>query len=339
MAEEIELLSYPKEYQPYIDRAPVAPEQMYRNSTANDKATINSWKNDWIANYKSNQEKYGPFYMRSLGELFQAHLHKPAVIIGSGPHLKRNAHLLKDAKGMVIISCLHNFHFLEDLGVNVDYYVTLDAGPITVEEVTEGGDPFKDYWKLTESKTLLAYAATHPSLLKKWRGKVLFFNAPVPDAGITEALEKIEKFNTHVSNGGNVLGACMYIAKGYLGCSTIIFTGASFSFDSGNKFHGWNSKYDANVGHVLRVPDIFGYKAKTWPSYYNFANWFNWVAEQVPGEYINCTEGGVLGAYESGNIRSIKQMDLKHCLERFGMSEHLREQAQNPGTDNVKILF
>jgi len=339
LSEEIEFLRYPKEYQAYIDRSPVAPEQMYSRSTANDKITINSWRNDWISNYRANNETHGPFADHSIGELFQKHLHQPAIVVGSGPHLKRNAHQLKGAKGMVIISCLHNFHYLEDLGVDVNYYVSLDAGPLTIDEVSEGGNPDTDYWALTKDKTLLAYAASHPSLIAKWQGKVLFFNAPVPDESITAEIEKIEVFNTHVSNGGNVLGACLYIAKGYLGCSTTIFVGASFSFDSDSKFHGWDSKYDAKMGHCMRVPDIFGYKAKTWPSYYNFANWFNWVSEQVPGEYINCTEGGVFGAYEQGNIRSIKQMDLKHCLERFSMSEHLRDQAIDPKTKNVKILF
>lgn len=339
MSDNVEMLNYPREYQPYIERSPIAPDKMYERSTSNDKITIDSWRKDWIENYRANHAQHGPFAYRSLGSLFQKHLHQPAIIVGSGPHLKRNAHLLKDAKGMVIVSCLHNFHYLEDLGVPVDYYVSLDAGPVTVEEVSEGGDSTKDYWALTQGKTLLAYCATHPSLLEKWQGDILFFNAPIPDQGIMGELEKIEKFNTHVSNGGNVLGACLYIAKGYLGCSTIIFTGASFSFDSNNQFHSWNSKYDAKMGHVLRVPDIYGYKVKTWPSYYNFANWFNWVCEQVPGEYINCTEGGVLGAYLEGNIRAIKQMDLRDCLDRFKMSEHLRNQVEDPGTNDVKILF
>jgi len=332
-------LEYPKEYQQYIDQAPRSHDEMYAQSTSNDSVTIDSWRNDWIRNYRLNREYLGSFAEHSLGGLFQKHLHQPAILVGSGPHLKDNAHHLKDAKGMVIISCLHNFHFLEDLGVDVDYYVSLDAGPVTIEEVSEGGDPDTDYWAKTKDKTLIAYACSHPDLIKKWQGKIYVYNAPIPDQGITEALESIEKFNCHVSNGGNVLGACLYIAKGYLGCSSSIFVGASFSFSSRGKFHGWDSKYDAKMGRCLRMTDIFGYKAKTWQSYANFCNWFNLMAERVPGEFINCTEGGLLGAYDQGNIRAIQQMDLKDCLDRFNMSEHLRPQAEDPTTNEVKILF
>lgn len=338
MSEQV-MLQYPKEYQPYIEAAPRTPQDMYAQSTANDTITVDSWRGDWIRNYRENCNHLGGFARYSVGELFQAHLHKPAILVGSGPHLKGNAHLLKEVKGMPIISCLHNFHYLEDLGVNVDYYVSLDAGPVTIEEVSEGGDPDKDYWAATKGKTLIAYAASHPDLIKKWQGNLYIYNCPIPAPDIMESLEKIEKFNCHVSTGGNVLGACMYIAKAYLGCSTIIFLGASFSFSTENKFHAWDSKYDARMGHCLRVPDIFGYKVKTWQSYANFCNWFNYVAQQVPGEYINCTEGGTLGAYHEGNIRAIQQMDFATCLQRFSMSEHLRPQAENPLTDEVKILF
>jgi hypothetical protein len=335
----VELLQYPREYQPFIDKPPVTHEQMYAQSTSNDSVTVASWKNDWIHNYGMNKKKFGNFADHSLGKLFQKHLHMPAIVVGSGPHLKRNAHLLKDVKGIPIVSCLHNFHYMEDLGVDVDYYVSLDAGPVTIEEVSEGGDPSVDYWAKTKDKTLIAYACSHPELISKWQGKIYFYNCGVPDPEVMKALEDIELFNCHVSTGGNVLGAAVYIAKAFFGCSTIIFTGASFSFSSNEKFHAWDSKYDVKLGTVIKLPDIYGYKAKTWQSYANFANWFNFVAERVPGRWINCTEGGILGAYLDGNIRSIEQMDLKDCLSQYSMSEHIRPQAEDPKTSEVKILF
>lgn len=334
-----ELIQYPREYQPYIDSAPVTHEQMYAQSTRNDTITVDSWKSDWIHNYKMNRAKFGNLSDRSVGKLFQKHLHMPGIVVGSGPHLKRNAHLLKDVKGMPIISCLHNFHYLEDMGVDVDYYVSLDAGPLTIEEVSEGGDPNVDYWAKTKDKTLIAYACSHPELINRWQGEIYFYNCGIPSQEVMDALNAEEVFNTHMSTGGNVLGAATYLAKGFLGCSTIIFLGASFSFSTDEKFHAWDSKYDVKLGKVLRLPDVYGYKAKTWQSYSNFATWFNFVAEKVPGRWINCTEGGLMGAYLEGNIRSIEQMDFKDCLAQFNMSEHLRAQAEDPKTSELKILF
>lgn len=327
------------EYQPYIDAAPIPTQALHQQACANDTVTVNHWSDTWLKQIKANHDRFGSFKAWSIGHLFQKHKFMPAVICGSGPSLKENAHLLKDNPGLVVISCLHNFHFLEDLGVNVDYYVTLDAGPLTIEEVSEGGNPDVDYWEKTKGKTLLAYIGTHPELLDKWQGNIYFYNAPVPDTELAKEIDKIERFNTKVSTGGNVLGACLYIAKGYFGCDTTIFLGANFCFSYLEKFHGWDSKYDANLGHCIRLTDIYGNKVKTWQSYANFKSFFEYVVQSVPGEYINCSEGGCFGSYPEGNIRAVQQMDLKHCLERFGLSEHLREQAENPETSVLKILY
>lgn len=327
------------EFQDYIDHPPMQPAALHNQACSNDQVTIDSWRDTWLRQIKANHDKFGPFRDRSIGQLFQKHLHQPAILVGSGPSLKENAKDLLENPGLPIISCLHNFHFLEDLGVKVDYYVTLDAGTLPIEEVSEGGNLEVDYWEKTRHKTLLAYIGTHPDLLAKWQGEIYFYNAPVPDEDFNNEVEKIEKFNCQVSNGGNVLGACMYIAKGYLGCDTTIFAGANFSFSYDEKFHGWESKYDHKLGHCLKLTDVFGNKVKTWASYRNFKSFFEYVAMSVPGEYINCTEGGVFGSYPEGNLRAIKQMTLKECLARYKMSEHIRDQVENPETGYVKILY
>lgn len=327
------------EYQNYIDASPVPPQALYQQSCSNDAVTVNSWRDIWISQTKANHAVFGPFKDRSLGLLFNKHRHSPIFVLGSGPSLKKNAHQLLKNHGIPIISCLHNFHFLEDLGVKVDYYVSLDSGPVTIEEISEGGNSEVDYWAKTKDKKLLCYIGTHPNLLAKWQGDIYFFNCPVPDRMIEEEIDKIERFKVLVSSGGNVLGACTYIAKAFLGCDATIFLGADFSFSYEEKFHGWNSKYDKSLGQYLRVIDVYGNKVKTWQSYANFKAWFDWVAQSVPGEYINCTEGGTFGAYNEGNIRAVKQMDLKHCLERFSICENMRNQCENPETTEIKILF
>ena len=329
------------EHQPYIDVAPVPQQQLYQQACANDAVTIQSWRDTWVSQIRANRAVFGPFKDKSLGKLFNKHRHMPAFILGSGPSLKKNAHLLAGDKklGIPVISCLHNFHYLEDLGVEVDYYVTLDSGPVTIEEIAEGGNPDTDYWAKTKGKTLLAYIGSHPNLLAKWQGDIYFFNCPIPDPAVEAEINAIERFRLLVSSGGNVLGAALYISKAFLGCDTSIFLGADFSFSYDEKFHGWDSKYDAKLGEFVKLVDIYGNRTKTWQSYANFKAWFDWVAQQVPGQYINCTEGGIFGAYPEGNIRAIKQMDLDDCLVRYGMSDHLKEQVANPDIENSKILF
>lgn len=328
------------EFQPYITEAPVAPAALYDTACRNDKPTIAAWRDTWLKQIKTNHEKFGPFGDKSVGKLFRRHLAQTCILAGSGPSLAYNGHLLKHRHGAVLVSCLHNFHFFEDRDIHVDYYVSLDAGPVTIEEVAEGGQHDAAwYWERTKGKILLCYVGTHPELIEKWQGTVLFFNCPLPDLDLMAEIDAVERFSMFVSSGGNVLGASTYLAKGVLGCSTLAFVGADFSFSYKNKFHGWDSKYDKEIGACLRVVDVYGNAVKTWPSYNGFKSWFDFVASTIPGVWINCTEGGTFGAYPGGNIMAVRQMELKTFLDMLGMCDHLEDQATNPTTAERKLLF
>lgn len=327
-------------YQNVIQEPPVAPKQLYMQAASNDDTTINAWKAIWLKNIKDNHEKYGPFENKSIGQLYESFKLGPCIVAGSGPSLKVNGELLKEKHGIPLISCLHNFHFFEDQGVEVNFYVTLDAGEVTIEEVYEGGTHEEQwYWDRSKDKTLLAYIGSSPRLLEKWQGKILFFNAPIPEKDIMAEIEAIETFNCYVSNGGNVLGACLYIAKGFLGCPTICFVGADFSFSYTHKFHAWDSKYDANLGRIIHAVDVYGNRVPTWQSYLNFKSWFDRISLIEPGIYINATEGGLLGAYREGNIAQIQQMQLKVFLDMFSRHRHLKEQAESPRSAQKLLIF
>ena len=329
------------EYQNYIQNPPISTDQMMQQACSNDVTTVNHWREKWIANIKKNHASHGPFHERSIGSIFGELDGKSCVIAGSGPSLGYNGDLLKDRGNICLVSCLHNFHFFEDRGIKVDYYVTLDAGDITAEEVSEGGSKSEEeYWELTRDRTLLAWIGASPLLLSKWRGEILFFNAPVPDEKVIEESDKLEVFNIFVANGGNVLGACFYIAKAFLGAFTVAFVGADFCFSYQKKFHAWNSKYDKTLGNVIRMVDVFGNKVFTWQSYANFKAWFENKSITVPGIYINCTEGGTFGAYYDGNIMSVKQMTLKEFINmHVNYRREMRACCENPKIDEKKIFF
>jgi len=328
------------EYQNYIEAPPVQPAQLYAQASSSDGVTVNHWAKIWTKNIKANKAKFGSFKEHSIGKLWGTLTHMPAIVAGAGPSLKVNGALLKDRNGMALISCLHNYHFFEDQGISPDFYVTLDAGPVVIEEVSEGGSKTpEEYWASTKGKKLLAFIGTDPALFDKWQGEVYFFNAPVPDTAYMKELEAIEPFHVYVSSGGNVLGACLYIAKGILGACTTAFVGADFAFSYDKKFHGWDSKYDASLGYVLKAIDVYGNKVLTWQSYANFKAWFDWVAVKIPGIYINCTEGGTFGAYPDGNIMAVRQLELKDFLRMHNLHEELRGQCEYPETGEKKVLF
>lgn len=331
------------ELQPYTLNPSLNVQEAHRQSCSNDEVTMNYWRDIWIKHIKSNHDNFKTFAGNDIGKLYSKWDNLPMIIAGAGSSLKKNAYLLKDRpKSVGLISCLHNFHFLEDQDANVDYYTTLDAGDITIEEVFLGGKRTeKEYWDLTKNRTLLAYIGTHPTLLEKWQGEVLFYNSPIPNEQIRKDIDEIEPFNQFVETGGHVLGACLFIAKGYLGSQTSIYVGADFSFSNEptRHFHAWDSNYDKNIGQCINAVDIFGNRVLTWQSYYNFKLWHEVVAQRIPGIYINCTEGGILGAGRDGNMVSILQKDLSECFDMLSLHRHKKTQAENPGSDNKTVFI
>lgn len=328
------------EYQNLIHTPPVSPEALFQSACKNDLSTVKYWENIWLGNITANKQRFGSFCENSVAKEYQKHKYKPAMIVGSGPSLKLNAHELKNRGTVPVVSCLHNFHYLEDLEVPADYYLSLDAGIVTVEEVSEGGNRSPDeYWALTKERTLVCFIGTHPELLKKWQGRVLFFNGPLPVPEVIQKIDAIENFQVNMPSGGNVLGSCLYFAKAVLGCWEIAFIGADFSFGYDRKFHSWDSKYDATMGNTMRVTDIFGNKVHTWASYYGFKEYFDRTAISVPGRYVNCTEGGILGAYDQGNISHFRYMDLKQYLKEVNISDNLADVMNDPFNAPRKILY
>lgn len=328
------------EYQPYLDHVPVKPNDLFHKATESDEATINCWRETWLKNVRNNHKEFGPFSDKSIGRFYNQNKGKPCIIIGSGPSLRNNIKNLSDRRDITTVSCLHNYHYLEDHGVPADFYITLDAQEVVIEEVFEGGKKSEEeYWESTKGKKLIAYIGSPTNLLKKWKGEIYFFNAPIPDDQIIKEMDSIEKFNVFISNGGNVLGACLYFAKSFLGSPVIAFLGADFCFSYDRKFHAWDSKYDAKMGHTLLAVDVFGNSVKTWQSYHNFKGWFEYVTMAIPGLYFNCSEGGTLGAYQGGNLRSITQMTLKDFIRMINLNEEIEVQALDPKVDEKKLLF
>lgn len=328
------------EYQNEILALPIPPKALYSQACNADGVTITAWRDIWLKNIQANKKKFGSFKDHSIGKLYRSLEHRPCIIAGAGPSLKDNVTTLKERGKIPLVSCLHSFHLMEDSGAAPDFYVSLDAGPVVIEEISEGGSKTpEEYWALTKNRKLIAYIGSPPELFEKWQGEIYLFNCPIPDAALMGEINNIEKFGCWVSNGGNVLGACLYIARGFLGCCPIAFVGADFSFSYDKKFHAWDSKYDAQLGYVVKMTDVYGNKRLSWQSYANFKGWFEYLSTETPQIFINCSEGGCLGSFPEGNVTSIRQMALSRFIFMYRMHEELQDQATAPEASFQKILF
>lgn len=328
------------EYQNKLMELPIPPAQLYQQACSADEPTIKHWRDIWLSNMRANKARFVNFKDHSAGKLFKSFEYKPCIIAGSGPSLKDNVHLFKHRGGIPLVSCLHNFHLMEDNDAKPDFYVSLDAGQIVLEEISEGGSKTaQEYWDMTKDRTLIAYVGSPRELFEKWQGKIYLFNCPLPDNSVMAEVDAIEKFHCYVSNGGNVLGACLYLARGFLGCGPVAFTGADFCFSYDLKFHAWDSKYDKNLGQVIKLVDVYGNKRLSWQSYANFKGWFEQLSVSSPQMFFNCSEGGCFGAFPEGNVVSITQMKLARFLFMFRNHEEIEDQMVTPEAAEPKLLF
>lgn len=320
------------EYLNTLDHPPYDPKTLHSQAAVNDDVTVNSWRETWIRNMKENHRRYGLFKDSGIGKMFGEFHLKPCIVAGSGPSLANNIEVLKEKGDIPLMSCLHNFHYMVDNEIDVNYFVTLDAGKITIEEISEGGKQDHEYYlEASKNYTLMAFVGTDPELIASWRGKVLWFNCPIPDQKCKEEFEKTEVFHHLVSNGGNVLGAVTYIAKAYGGANPICHVGADFAFGYTKNFHPWKSKYDGKLGaEPVRTVDCFGNKVLTWASYLNFKRHADSIPLRCPGEWINCTEGGTYGVYPEGLIRQIRHKSLREFIQGYNLYKCMQFQAEHP---------
>lgn len=316
-------------FQSTIDAPPVAPQAMMQQASSNDAVTVKFWSEKWLNHIRANSQKYD-LKANSAETLSGQYGYHPVIVAGSGPSLKKNAPLLINKPDKIgLVSCLHNFAYFTDLGLKCDGYLNLDAGDITIPEMSQGGKhPEQYYWDATKDNTLLAVTVSKPELVDRWKGPIKWFSSPVPDQAYMDEERKIlGDFCLYYNVGGNALGASYYHARAVMGGMPIAMIGADFAFDYTHKFHSWDSPYDAQFAGVVPLTDIFGNRVYSWPSYVNFAQWFHYQsyggAGNNPMMLINCTEGGILGAFQAGNISTIKQMALIDFLEMYRHHELL----------------
>ena len=326
-----------REFQPYIDHMPVNPQELYGQACSSDKVTVDSWRPTWISNVKKCKAKFGGFKSHGIGQFLGKNAGGAAIVAGSGPSLKRNAeHLRNRPSSVPLVSALHNYAYLLDRGIVADYYITLDAGHVVVDEMSDGGQESDEfYWNSTKDKTLCAFIGSDPDLFEKWQGKIALFSAPIPDVDVNKAMDDEEPgFHQYISAGGNVLGGSTYFARTVLGAFTIVWVGNDQAFSYDKQFYDWDHGLNGTPGdHAITWPDVFGIAVKTWPSYFNFKCWFDFITNQVPGIWINATEGGIIGSYREGNIRSVKQMALCDVMNMFRAHEGIKttfEGTQDP---------
>jgi hypothetical protein len=264
--------------------------------------TIKGKQKKWLKNLKVNNKKWD-FHKHDAHSMHDMDLGDTVYIVGASPSLENNIDDLKGRK--TIFACGHILKYLLDNDIKPKFVFVVDCEEEEIEFINIGDK--------AKGITLIADICISPKVLEVWKGDVLFVKG-IMHKKMDKKIKKITSFSSEVSSGGNVVGMMTVIAWS-IGIKRIVFVGTDFSY-IGNAFYVRDELVKQNLPATsidfCYTYDIKGNKVNTLARlfmYKFFIDSCSIFAEDV--EFINATEGGILGAYKEGNLKSIKQMSLK----------------------------
>lgn len=260
---------------------------------------------------------------------------KPMVIVGAGPSLKKNAHLLKDIKGKaLIVAAITAYKPLLKYGVIPDFVIASEKVDLP-EYFTNGPEDRKTRLILAE--------VSHPGMFsREVKEKFVFFNPY-----ISLSLEQSRHWGSDYfpEIGGSVTTAALDMGVMF-GCSPIVFIGQDLCFGGdathapGGVYIAQNVRIDREKGEVVIEEDyvtlpekvtsrfalqwLKGLDGKPVPSKFDWATFHQWFENymvclkklKLPVEVINATEGG---AYIEG---------MEHALLSDVIEKYIKEDIE-----------
>ncbi len=310
---------------------------------------------DWIENYLKNMPsiiRY-PVIDRLLGRFKGV----PLVIVGAGPSLRKNMHLLKEIEGRALtIAAVTAHRILLGHGITADMVIA--AEKVDMSEYFTGTHEER---KIRLILPELVYPGTFE---KDVKGKFVYFSSFL-ELGRTHARYWGSEFLPDI--GGSVTTAALSMGIVF-GCNPIVFIGQDLSYSPDRLSHAPGGVYeiqevkiDEKNGsiHVRnkyinvdeRIPKKFklfwlkGIDGKPVPSRYDWITFHQWLEDYMrylrhikpEVRVINATEGG---AY----IKGMEHMPLREVIDKYitedvGIEDRIRDAEKEPPARDLKGLL
>ncbi len=267
-------------------------------------STVYVYKSIWLRSIFSNF-KYilKSYYLFDFKDIFE---NKPIIVVGAGPSLNKNVHLLKELKGKVcIISVFSATKVLEKAGIVPDFMATIDSLQYGITDF--------------EAKIPLIYHRyCNKELLEKHKNnKIVSISS---NEFLKSVLENIKEDN--VVSGTTVTYFCTTIAR-YFGASEIILIGQDFSWTK-DAIHAKGSVHDKNLygykeyhHYNMPVEDMYGNTVYTNAPFMNFKENFEDYVKDLPKniKLIQASEGGL--KIEGAETRTLRECIDIYCKNKF----------------------
>ena len=279
-----------------------------KSSIDTDLITVNTkerFKTEWGRNDFANLDSILNSY--NICDFEGIFKDKPIVVVGAGPSLNKNIHLLKEIEGKVcIICCFSAAKALEKQGIKPNFLVTVDSKQYGLEEY-EANIP------------LLYIKEAGKELLQNHKAEKLFCLS-IDEIFLRNILEANEKVS-FIPMSGTVASFAAGTA-GYFGASEIILIGQDFSWTkekahADGTVHKITEKYKKYHNHNMEEKDIYGNIVYTNKPFYRFKLWFDSFTASLPEnvKMIQATEGGL--PIEGAETITFKEAIDKYCVEKY----------------------
>lgn len=267
-------------------------------------STVYFYKSIWLRSNFSNFKYILKSYQ--LSDFKGMFKNKPIIVVGAGPSLNKNIHLLKELKGKVcIISAFSATKVLQKAGIVPDFIATIDSLQYGITDF-EANIP------------LIFQKYCNKELLEKHKAnKILSINS---NEFLKSILKNIKEDN--VLPGITVTYFCSTIAR-YFGASEIILMGQDFSWTK-EATHAKGSVHDENLygykeyhHYNMPVEDMYGNTVYTNKPFMKFKESFEKYVKILPEniKLIQASEGGL--KIEGAETRTLKECIDIYCKNKF----------------------
>lgn len=302
-----------------------------------------------------------------IGRLKDAYAGKPAIIVSAGPSLRRNRHLLKDARNHAcMIAVQTTFQPLLEMGIEPHFVTSLDYHTVSTR--------FFEKIPAKVSTQLVAEPKATSEIFEMHAGPVSLLGNDYAEA----VLREMKLNRPRLASGATVAHLAFYLAE-HLGCDPVIFVGQDLGFSDGLCYMPGTSYEDvwrpelsrfctvemkqwemlARDRHILRrIPDWSGNPMYTEARLFTYLQQFERDFALTRRKVIDATEGGArkagaeamkladaLATYCQAPLADVQLPEeplrwdrLPACIESLQKRAHEAQQVERISRETLPLL-
>lgn len=252
----------------------------------------------------------------------------PAIVVSSGPSLKKNVSLVKEAKGRALIFSTDSaYDILLEHGVVPDMLATIDLAKPGKFFKGEGIERVPFVISPDANTEILEFV--RPKHIVMGSGDSVLWQRLYRDAG---------KELPDMSTGGSV--ATFAIANlVYWGFKRIILIGQDLAF-TGNKIHARDDddeKIEIDDRHYTYVEGQDGEQLPVRKDYFQYLRWIEEFAyEHSDVEIIDATEGGSKKAHTT--VMTLRDVIDRYCKKEYNVGQMISEIPRYFTDEDIAIV-